>query len=142
MYPTRHVDIEVEMIGTFQGSKHTEPITGSDPRAIARQAKDWLKMTFEGEGMPDVPSCDRVLVTTDDPMYDIFGGVVLDLEVDEDTSPAELEKKVLRAGDANAGGICEECGEVIGYRQGCSSPIGSLHKECAEEHEAANFGLW
>jgi hypothetical protein len=142
MYPTRHVDIEVEMIGALQGTKHVEPITGSDPRAIARQAKSWFEMTLEDGDMPDAPTCDRVLVTTDDPMFSVWDGVVLDLEVGEDTDPHDLEKKILRAGDANAGVECAECGQVIGYRQGCSSPVGSLHKECAQKHESANPSLW
>jgi len=60
----------------------------------------------------------------------------------ENPSPEEIREWVKMQIDANAGVTCAVCETEIGFKQGTSSPIGSLHRGCAREHERKNPGLW
>lgn len=53
-----------------------------------------------------------------------------------------VERWALHEQDGNAGVDCAECGEEIGYEEGCSSPSGSMHKGCASQHESRNPAIW
>lgn len=57
-------------------------------------------------------------------------------------SPEKIREWVRMQIDANAGVTCAVCETEIGFKQGTSSPIGSLHRGCAREHEREHPGLW
>ena len=56
--------------------------------------------------------------------------------------PSQLYDWVRQQIDGNAGVTCPRCETMIGYKEGTSTPLGSMHKGCASAHESEHPEVW